>query len=273
MKVHYNDNEIPKSPFDVKVEGFAGDASKVTASGPGLEPDGVVVNRPTYFDVFTKDAGKGVPEVIVLDPAGSRNTVVSKLRQISPDVWRCEYTAPSVGVYSINVFFADQPIPKSPYGVRVSPLSDARKVRASGRGLQAHGVRVRDAADFRVHTEGAGEGSVEVRVIGPGGSNEAVQQRKLDAHTTEFVYHPKKEGRYIVMITYGGQEIPKSPFEVNVGPYKESNIVVFGPGLEGGVVNQPAVFTVETNGETGTLGITRIIQDKSIESKGVRNSQ
>ena len=50
------------------VEGHAGDPSKVTASGPGLQPTGNVINRPTYFDVFTKDAGRGVPEVIVLDP-------------------------------------------------------------------------------------------------------------------------------------------------------------------------------------------------------------
>lgn len=56
------------------------------------------------------------------------------------------------------------------------------------------------------------------------------------------------------MITYGGQEIPRSPFEVNVGPYKESTIRAYGPGLSGGVVGYPALFTVETNGETGALG-------------------
>ena len=35
------------------VEGYAGDPNKVTASGPGLEPVGVVVSKPTYFDIFT----------------------------------------------------------------------------------------------------------------------------------------------------------------------------------------------------------------------------
>ncbi|XP_045034750.1 filamin-A isoform X2 [Daphnia magna] len=254
--VKYNGLDIPKSPFEVKVEGHAGDASKVTASGPGLEPEGVIVNRPTYFDIFTKDAGKGVPEVIVLDAAGQRNTVPVKLRQISPEVWRCEYVANSVGVHSINVFFAGQPIPKSPFGVRVSPVSDARKVRASGRGIQPNGVRVRDVADFRVHTEGAGEGQLDIRVIGPGGSNEPVKLRKIDEHTTEAVYHPVKEGRHVVMVSYGGQEIPKSPFEVNVGPYKETDIVVYGPGLYGGVVDHPALFTVETNGNNGALGFS-----------------
>ncbi len=227
----------------------------MTASGPGLEPEGVTVGRPTYFDIFTKDAGRGTPEVIVLDPAGQKNTVTAKLRQISPDVWRCEYAAVSVGVHSVNVFFAGQPIPKSPFGVRVAPIADSRRVRASGRGLQPNGVRVRDAADFKVFTEGAGEGQLDIRVIGPGGVNESVKLRKIDEHTTEAIYNPRKEGRYIVMITYGGQEIPKSPFEVNVGPYKESEIVVYGPGLYGGVVGEPALFTVETNGNNGALGL------------------
>lgn len=56
------------------------------------------------------------------------------------------------------------------------------------------------------------------------------------------------------MVTYAGTEVPKSPFEVNVGPYKETAIRAYGPGLVGGVVAYPALFTVETNGETGALG-------------------
>ena len=39
-----------------------------------------------------------------------------------------------------------------------------------------------------------------------------------------------------------------------MGPYKESKIRAYGPGLEGGVVGKPADFVVETNGETGALG-------------------
>ena len=58
------------------------------------------------------------------------------------------------------------------------------------------------------------------------------------------------------MITYGGKEIYKSPFEVNVGTYKESAIRAFGPGLYGGVVDHSAKFTVDTNGETGGLGFS-----------------
>lgn len=30
-----------------------GDASKVTAQGPGLEPSGNIANKTTYFEIFT----------------------------------------------------------------------------------------------------------------------------------------------------------------------------------------------------------------------------
>ena len=47
---------------------------------------------------------------------------------------------------------------------RIFPAVDARKCYATGRGIQPKGVRVRDNADFKVHTEGAGVGELKVRL-------------------------------------------------------------------------------------------------------------
>ena len=43
---------------------------------------------------------------------------------------------------------------------------DAKKCYATGRGIQPKGVRVNDNADFKVHTQGAGEGELKVQVLG-----------------------------------------------------------------------------------------------------------
>lgn len=51
VTVKYSGRDVPKSPFRVQVSGQPGDASKVVASGPGLQPDGVCVGRQTYFDI------------------------------------------------------------------------------------------------------------------------------------------------------------------------------------------------------------------------------
>ncbi|XP_058812007.1 filamin-A isoform X6 [Topomyia yanbarensis] len=255
--VKFCGRDIPKSPYEVQVDRQAGDPSKVTASGLGIQPDGVSVNKPTYFDIATKDAGKGVPEVIILDPANHKTTVAAKLRQLTANQYRCEYTANMIGLHSVNVFYNGQQIKNSPFGVRVAPTCDPKKVRASGRGLQPVGVRVNDDdVSFKIFTEGAGDGTPEVKVFGPGGVIPEFNIRKLDGTTYEAQYIPLKEGRYKILILYGGVEIPKSPFEITVGPQKHTSIVAYGPGLKSGMVDNPASFVVETNGETGNLGFS-----------------
>ncbi|KAL3851735.1 hypothetical protein ACJMK2_015452 [Sinanodonta woodiana] len=309
--IKWSAKEISKSPFTVTVEGAMGDATKVTASGPGLEKNGVVVGKKTHFEVFTKgqastqtkvapgtgqastqtkvapgtgqakvapgsrpglksapgllptkaaeDAGQGTVEVIIMDPSGHRDKVKPAIKSAGKDgVYLVEYTALEVGLHSISITFSGQQIPKSPYGVNVSPAINAKAAYAVGRGIQPKGVRVKDNADFKVFTKDAGKAELKVQIIGPGGVELkcTTKMSKTEEGVYECVYVPVQPGQYIINILFGEQHIAKSPFKVEVGPYKESKVIAYGPGLEGGVANQPAVFTVETRGEVGSLGFS-----------------
>ncbi|KAK7101853.1 hypothetical protein V1264_020173 [Littorina saxatilis] len=258
--IKFASKEIAKSPFKVTVEGAAGDATKVTAKGPGIEKTGVVATKKTYFEVYTKGAGNGKVDVVILDPHGRKDTIRPSIQPVvgKECTFLVEYVPIDQGLHSVNVFFAGSQIPHSPFGVQVAPPSNAKACYASGRGIQPRGIRVKDEADFYVHTKGAGEGDVSVQIIGPGGSEEKCKIRKLpdQPDVYECIYIPLKPGHYIINVTYGDQHISKSPFKVEVGPFMISKIVAYGPGLTGGVVNQPAIFTVETNGETGALGFS-----------------
>lgn len=53
VTVLFAGQHIAKSPFEVYVDKSQGDASKVTAQGPGLEPSGNIANKTTYFEIFT----------------------------------------------------------------------------------------------------------------------------------------------------------------------------------------------------------------------------
>ena len=53
VTVLFAGQNIDKSPFGVNVGMALGDANKVMARGPGLEPVGNVANKPTYFDIYT----------------------------------------------------------------------------------------------------------------------------------------------------------------------------------------------------------------------------
>lgn len=59
VHVNFSGVPTPKSPHHVNVEASAGDPNKVKVLGPGVQPEGVFVNKPTYFEIHTK--GRGIP--------------------------------------------------------------------------------------------------------------------------------------------------------------------------------------------------------------------
>ena len=273
--IKFAGNDIPRSPYRVNVKGAPGDARRCMASGPGIEPQGNMAGRKTWFDVQTKDAGSGNIDVIIVDPHGNKDLVRPAISRRDPTTYHVEYVPREPGLHTVHVYFAGNPVPGSPFSVNVSPrmfhfkqeiskcfdleissflACESKRAYATGRGIQARGVRVGDVAEFKVHTEGAGEGNLDVQVIGPGGRQINCSVEKINPHTYRCVYQPQVPGPYCVNVTYGNGHIQKSPFKVDIGPYKESAIRAFGPGLEGGTCGYPADFTVETNGETGALG-------------------
>ncbi|PAA77557.1 hypothetical protein BOX15_Mlig032423g3 [Macrostomum lignano] len=255
--IKFANQEIPRSPYKVIVEGAAGDPSRVTASGPGIEPTGNQVAKRTFFNIFTAGAGPGNVDCVILDPHGQRDTIKPRVTHTGQDdVYLVEYTPREEGLHSVNVFFAGQQIPGSPFGVDVAGNYFPDRVYVTGRGIQPKGVRVNNQADFYVHVENAGEGDCSVQIIGPGGGNEPCKVERTADSVYTCLYVPRKAGRYTIIVKFGPQEVPRSPFPVDVAPQLQSDIRAYGPGLEGGWVGEPAIFTVESNGETGALGFS-----------------
>nr|XP_046153317.1 filamin-A-like isoform X10 [Oncorhynchus gorbuscha] len=258
VKVMFAGQDIDRSPFVVSVSKAMGDPNKVQARGPGLEPVGNVANKPTYFDIYTAGAGAGDVGVIIVDSQGRRDTVEIILENKGDSIFRCTYCPILKGPHVIYVTFAGQQIPRSPFTVHISEASNPNMCRASGRGLQPKGVRVKEVADFKVYTKGAGSGELKVTVKGPKGLEEPVKVRDVGDGVYECDYYPIMTGKYTITITWGGQTIPRSPFEVGVSEDVGSQKVrAWGPGLETGMVGKSADFVVEAIGtEVGTLGFS-----------------
>nr|XP_046235145.1 filamin-C isoform X8 [Scatophagus argus] len=258
VKVLFAGQDIDRSPFMVNVSKAMGDPSKVQARGPGLQQMGNVANKPTYFDIYTAGAGSGDVGVIIVDSNGRRDTVEIVLENKGDSIFRCTYVPVLEGPHTVYVTFAGQQIPRSPFTVHVSEACNPNACRASGRGLQPKGLRVKEVADFKVYTKGAGSGELKVTVKGPKGLEEPVKVFEMENGIYECNYYPIIRGKYTVTITWGGHSIPRSPFEVQVseeaGPQK---VRAWGPGLETGMVGKSADFVVEAIGtEVGTLGFS-----------------
>ncbi|PIO31737.1 Filamin-A [Aquarana catesbeiana] len=264
---------------------------KARAYGPGIEPTGNMVKKRAEFTVETISAGSGEVIVYVEDPAGHKEEAKVTANNDKNRTFSVYYIPKVTGMHKVTVLFAGQNIAKSPFEVNVDKSQgDASKVtaqgpgleptgnlankttyfeiftaasnptacRAVGRGLQPKGVRVKETADFKVYTKGAGSGELKVVIKGPKGTEERVKQKDLGDGVYAFEYYPSTPGNYTVTITWGGQHIPRSPFEVKVGTEcGHQKVRAWGPGLEGGVVGKSADFVVEAIGDdVGTLGFS-----------------
>ena len=131
VHIRIGGHHIPNSPFRVNVSSDV-DATKVYARGPGLEPTGVIVNRPAKFEVVTSGAGHGNVHVDIIDPKGNKKTEL-QIEDQGNGIFACQYLPSVVGKYVICIKFGDSEIAKSPFRVQVEKA--ATRVNIYGPGL------------------------------------------------------------------------------------------------------------------------------------------
>ncbi|XP_017568178.2 filamin-B [Pygocentrus nattereri] len=233
--------ELPITNFSQDWQDGKALGALVDGLAPGLCPDWEswnAVQRVTNTREAMQQADDwlGVPQLIapeeILDPGVDERSVMTYL----------------------SLFPKAKLKPGAPLKPKIVPKPKA--CRATGRGLQARGLRVGQLADFKVDTHKAGPGNLAVHIREPTGNEVAVKQREVLEGIYGFEYMPGDEGDYTVDITWANKHIPKSPFKVHVGPKAgQQKIRAWGPGLEGGTVGMPASFLVEASGVVaGMLG-------------------
>ncbi|XP_065679926.1 filamin-B isoform X2 [Hydra vulgaris] len=241
----------PGAPLKRKMN----EASKCSAYGPGLQENGVIVNKPADFTVNTTGASHGKINVQVFGPG--RKVIDCNVQDNHDNTYSCQYIAPKVGVYDVHVRVGGHHIPKSPFRVNVASDLDSSKVSAYGKGLELHGLIVGQDAPFEVNASEAGNGDLSVVVIDPTGAKKT--ELKIEALPNSIYkcsYVPLLMGRYVIVIKYGGKEVAKSPYHVNVTPASD-RVKIYGSGLEPGLkTGKPAVFVIDcTEAGAGDLDV------------------
>lgn len=73
-------------------------------------------------------------------------------------------------------------------------------------------------------------------------------------------------------VLFAGQQIPKSPFEVNVDKAlgDASKVIVKGPGIEpvGNIANKPTYFEICTAGQRNTEQTSEVVQTPKYSLQG-----
>ena len=247
ITVLFAGKDIQKSPFTVNVEDSPPIPDQVIAKGPGLEPVGNIVHQETHFEVFTSGCGIGNLEVIIRDSSGNPNAIIPQVHQTSAGTFLVKYIPFSAGVHQIEVTFGGGHVRSSPFQVQIDLPLNSQLAWAEGPGLAPEGLTVRDPAVFLVHTEEAGNGNLDIKILGPRGAPEPVNIVDNQDGTFSCDYVPLKAGKYRVSITYGGSPISGAPFEVNVDPAPDASAVrMAGPGLQAGnIAGEPTWFEID----------------------------
>jgi len=269
----------PEAP----IRSASGNPARVRCYGPGLQATGVCVGAETHFTVETFSAGKGNIEITIMNPENAQVPVETKYNDDKNMTYTCTYTATMEGDHKITVRFNQTEVPKSPFNVSVkgSPLSDGyKKCYAKGPGIEPKGkVRVGQQTHIDIITQGAGAGQVEVIILDPEGKPNTCpcRLRKINDEKYKCEYVAESPGLHSVSILFAGKQIPKSPFGVNVDPYKDPRKVkVSGRGLQstGLRVGDAAKFQVSIDGEGhGELNVRLICPDGKEEKVNVTRSE
>ncbi|CAJ0927524.1 unnamed protein product [Ranitomeya imitator] len=244
LNVTYGGHQVPGSPFKVPVTDVI-DSSKVKCSGPGLSPGLVRANVPQSFSVDTSKAGVAPLQVKVQGPKGVVEPV--EIVDNGDGVQTVKYVPSREGPYNIAVLYGDEEVPRSPFKVKVLPTHDASKVKASGPGLNTTGVPASLPVEFTIDAKDAGEGLLAVQITDPEGKPKKATIRDNQDGTYTVSYVPDMTGRYTILIKYGGDEIPYSPYRIRAVPTGDaSKCSVTGAGIGPTIqIGEETVITVD----------------------------
>ncbi len=269
IDVLFADLPIPNSPFQVPVK-WKPDPNMVLAEGAGLQ--GGTTKEWTEFNLDLRKAGEGGINVSIHGPS----EVEVNYDDHRDATMTVKYYPKDPGEYEVDITFNGENIPGSVFKPIFDPCTDATKCTASGPGLQKDGVKVGDSGEFVIDTSAAGKGAVDVIVNGPiGGTNNNRRGSAGSAKpiitnnqdgTYSVVYNPRKVGVYNVSVVFGDEEIPDSPYRINITD--PTMIVMSGPGYDGEeercfCINQPLEWTADcTQAGPGKLEANIMYQEK-----------
>lgn len=204
-------HHVKDSPFEVVIEAGS-DASKCTASGPGLE-NGILDTKPTHFTIQAIDkngnpmaAGDEVFDVKITDADG--NDVPSKITDNGDGTYLVEYQPNGPGRQEVNVNLRGSPIKDAPFVINIKAgaranMSIVEEFTFVVQTKTSDGSdKLEGGEDFSCTIAGPEETEVDVKTSDLGNGKYLVSYKL-----------PEVEGEYVVTATINGDNIKGSPWK------------------------------------------------------------
>ena len=267
--ITWNTEKLSHTPFGV----FVCDSSKCSAYGQGLTAGKGKVGEAFLFTVQATEAGRGD---LIVKPKGPKSVYAAETKQTRKGMYSVQFISYEIGPHLIDISWGGAPIPNSPFNVLFVKGADAKQITASGDGLK--NAIASQTAKFMLLAPESGlfeNNTLEVNIAGCGLESKVVSQKQFDPTcgkltlcnndsgngTYNLEYSVPRPGRYTITILCNEENIPSSPFIVNVLPPPDaSKCKAFGAAVENpnsNVVGNPLAFQIDsTDGGIGELKVT-----------------
>jgi filamin len=107
---------------------------------------------------------------------------------------------------------------------------------------------VNSLQQFRILTKDAGKAQTDVKITAPSG--QPLMTNVIPTYEGCLVnFIPSEPGDYQISTLFAGELVPQATKKFKATPGSDpTKVRAFGPGLEGGVANKAAEFTIDTRG-------------------------
>lgn len=243
IHVRFNGVHIPESPFSMRIGHDDADPACVSVSGNGIKE--ARTGAKADFIINTCNAGAGTLAVTIDGP-----TKVSMDCTEVEEGYKVRYTPLAPGEYLITVKYNGYHIVGSPFKIRcvgtksIADISDIEtaqvvvetvtkhsknqasimpKFKSEVNRVESKGVGLKRAIlnrqnTFNVNASNAGNNMLFVAVYGPRGPCEAIDIRHQGRNNYNITYTSREKGEHIIVVKYGEEHIPGSPFKIDCSP-------------------------------------------------------
>ncbi|OAF70983.1 hypothetical protein A3Q56_01266 [Intoshia linei] len=215
--LHLLENEKPLKNTPIEINVFS-DPSIVTIEGDGIYES--VVNVENEFIVNSSNAGLGNLKIEFTGPS----EIKLNNYEHSPCRNYIRYLPDTLGTYEVDVLFADQHIPGSPFTMKV--VEDG-KVQKSTFYDQSHipEIKVNTPVNLSLWvSEPIDVNNLNGHLYDPDNELVPLNFEYVDDTKFDIQFTPKKSGEYTISILNEYIPVSGSPFSVNIGSEKEPEL-------------------------------------------------
>ncbi|XP_062570690.1 filamin-A-like isoform X5 [Saccostrea cucullata] len=244
--VHISREEKPikGSPFHINVgDKELAHAAKVKVTGPTTKAK---ANEPNILDIDCSEAGYGGLSIVIEGPHRSE----IECKHYENRKYQISYSPHEPGIYILNLRFADDHLPGSPFLLQVEGEPSGRIRETVTKTMeQAEPVKKNQNCEFYLQIPGTNPFDMEASVTDPEGSTELCEIMDEEDFHYRMMFTPQMEGTHTLSIKHKGLHISGSPFVYSVGQLSSGGyhkVQVGGPGVEKGEVGFSNVFNIYT---------------------------